>query len=67
MTLAKLSGTSYLSPDNLKDLPSIIPDMTRKLAFESPPLPLWDNRILFIILVVLLTLEWSLRKKYKLL
>ena len=67
MTLAKLSGTSYLSPDNLQDLPSIIPDMTRKLAFESPPLPLWDNRILFIILVVLLTLEWSLRKKYKLL
>ena len=67
MSLAKLSGTSYLNPDNLQELPSIIPDMTRKLAFESPPFPLWDNRILFIILVALLTLEWSLRKKYKLL
>mgnify|MGYP003949064241 FL=1 len=67
MDLAKLSGTAYLNPDNLQGLPSMIPDMTRKLAFESPPFPLWDNRILFIILVALLTLEWSLRKKYKLL
>ena len=67
MGLAKLSGTTYLNPDNLQGLPSKIPDMTRKLAFESPPFPLWDNRILFIILVALLTLEWSLRKKYKLL
>ena len=65
--LAKLSGTAYLDPDKLQVLPSEIPDMTRKLAFESPPFPLWDNRILFIILVALLTLEWALRKKYKLL
>ena len=67
MGLAKLSGTTYLNPDNLKDLPSRIPDMTRMLAFESPPYPLWDNRVLFIILVTLLIVEWSLRKKYKLL
>ena len=65
--LAKLSGTAYLNPDKLQRLPSEIPDMTRNLAFESPPFPLWDNRILFIVLVALLTLEWALRKKYKLL
>ncbi len=65
--LAKLSGTAYLNPDKLQGLPSRIPDMTRNLAFESPPFPLWDNRILFIVLVALLTLEWALRKKYKLL
>ncbi len=65
--LAKLSGTAYLNPDKLQGLPSEIPDMTRNLAFESPPFPLWDNRILFIVLVALLTLEWALRKKYKLL
>ena len=59
--------TCVLNPDNLKDLPSRIPDMTRMLAFESPPYPLWDNRVLFIILVTLLIVEWSLRKKYKLL
>ncbi|HAA86619.1 MAG TPA: hypothetical protein DCE22_00090 [Verrucomicrobiales bacterium] len=65
--LAKLSDTAYLNPDKLQGLPSRIPDMTRNLAFESPPFPLWDNRILFIVLVALLTLEWALRKKYKLL
>ncbi|MCH2026236.1 MAG: VWA domain-containing protein [Verrucomicrobiales bacterium] len=65
--LAKLSGTAYLNPDKLQGLPSEIPDMTRNLAFESPPFPLWDNRIQFIVLVAHLTLECALRKKYKLL
>lgn len=60
------TGGAYFSPDKISDIPTVLPDLSRRLTYDSPPMPLWDNRILFISLFILLVLEWALRKKFKL-
>ena len=56
----------YYNPDEIATIPDALPDLSRKLSYDSPPMPIWDNRIVFIILVLLLIFEWAFRKKYKL-
>ena len=60
------TGGAYFSPDKISDIPTVLPDLSKRLTYDSPPMPLWDNRILFISLFILLVLEWVLRKKFKL-
>lgn len=64
--MAASTGGRYFKPDELKFIPDSIPDLSRRLTYDSPPMPLWDNRIVFIILFLLLVIEWALRKKSKL-
>ena len=56
----------YYNPDEIATIPDALPDLSRKLSYDSPPMPIWDNRIVFILLVLLLIFEWAFRKKYKL-
>ena len=56
----------HYNPDEIAAIPDAIPDLSRKLSYDSPPMPIWDNRIVFIVLVLLLVFEWAFRKKYKL-
>ncbi len=65
--LALVSGGAYFDPDGVDALPDALPDRIRSLTSESPPLPVWDNRLLLWLLAGLLTLEWAFRKKFKLL
>lgn len=70
--IAQRSGGQYLPLDELEKLPDLLPTKVTRAEFNSPPKPLWDaSRSLrwsvFLIPVVLLTIEWSLRKYYKLL
>ena len=70
--LAQRSGGQYLPLDELKKLPELLPTKVTRAEFNSPPKPLWDaSRFLrwtvFLIPAVLLTIEWALRKYYKLL
>ncbi len=60
------TGGVYFNPDQISAIPDLLPDLSRRLTYDSPPRPLWDNRILFISLFLLLVLEWALRKKFKL-
>ena len=64
--IALSTGGGYYNPDEIATIPDAIPDLSRKLSYDSPPMPIWDNRIVFILLVLLLIFEWAFRKKYKL-
>jgi hypothetical protein len=65
--LATESGGEYFEADQYLKLASLIPDRTRKLEVDGKPLPLWDKGYLLVVLVVLLCVEWSVRKYFKLL
>lgn len=64
--MARASGGGYYNPDLAGDLPAALPDRVKNLAFESPPKPVWDNTALLVLLAGLLTIEWGLRKKFRL-
>ena len=64
--IANTTGGGYYNPDEIAAIPDAIPDLSRKLSYDSPPMPIWDNRIVFSILFLLLVSEWAFRKKYKL-
>jgi hypothetical protein len=70
--IAEQSGGKYFSIENLDQVAAVLPDLESRIEFDSPPQPLWDlNRWLrglaFLFPVLLLTIEWALRKWYKLL
>jgi uncharacterized membrane protein len=70
--IAKQSGGEYFRLEQISKLPEALPTLVTRAEFNSPPKPLWDaNRVLrwlfYGLPVVLLTIEWILRKWYKLL
>jgi hypothetical protein len=65
--LAETSGGKYFDVDQVYELAAAIPDRTRTIALQSKPFPLWDTNRVLLVLVALLSLEWALRKKFKLL
>ncbi len=65
--LATLTGGKYFDIDQTAALALAVPDRIRHLEMRSPPIPVWDTNRVLILLVTLLTLEWAMRKRYKLL
>ncbi len=70
--IAANSGGKVFQLYELQQLATEIPRMTTKTELRSPPVPLWDlnqrlRLLVFALPVVLLTVEWALRKKFKLL
>ncbi len=65
--LAEASGGRYFDVDQLDQLPAAVPDRRRTLDVQSKPIPLWDTSRVLLLLVGLLTVEWALRKRFKLL
>ena len=70
--IANQSGGEYFRLEQISKLPEALPTLVTRAEFNSPPKPLWDAsqtlRWLFYGLpVFLLTIEWILRKWYKLL
>lgn len=70
--IAQRSGGEYLALDELEKLPNLLPTKVTRAEFNSPPRPLWDASdflrwSVFLIPAVLLSIEWALRKYYKLL
>ena len=65
--LAQFGGGAYFDPASASTLAAVLPNRVRNLESESQPLPVWDNRLLLFLLAGLLTVEWALRKKFKLL
>ena len=58
----------YCDPDEAIGLAALIPDRSRTPPpIRERPRPLWDNRYVLMALMSLLTVEWILRKKAKLL
>lgn len=65
--MASLSGGKYYNINEFLSIPAAIPDRTRTLRVEGKPQPLWDTALLLGTLVVLLSIEWGVRKYQKLL
>ncbi len=64
--LATASGGACLNLDRLADLPSRIPDRREALVMRSKPIEIWDTWRVMLLLVVLLGIEWAVRKRYHL-
>ncbi len=64
--LAQASQGRVLRPDQFNQLPQFIADKTEILIEPDKPAGLWDTDRLLILLLMLLTLEWGVRKRYKL-
>lgn len=72
MEIATLSGGKYYRLEQIETMPTDLPDLITRAEFNSPPEPLWDvspvlRWLAFSLPVVLLSLEWMIRKWYKLL
>lgn len=68
LTLAERSfGGRYWEVDQVADLVRAIPDQHQTIQIRSRPVSLWDNGKMLAVLVVLLGVEWSLRKWNRLL
>jgi len=65
--LAEASGGRYLEIDEAGMLGELIPDRSTTIRIRERPRPLWDNRYVLMLLVGLLTIEWILRKRARLL
>jgi hypothetical protein len=65
--IAKLTGGQYFDIDQTGQLAASLPDRIRRLELRSPPMPVWDTNRVLILIAVLLSLEWALRKRFKLL
>lgn len=64
--LAKLSGGRYFDVSQLKELAAAIPDKSETIEVRDKPDPLWDVRGMLFALVLLLGVEWFIRKQCKL-
>jgi uncharacterized membrane protein len=67
--LAELSGPGgrYFDLSEIDQVVAAVPDKTQVVETRSPPEPLWDIPEVLIALVVLLGIEWAVRKRNKLL
>ena len=54
---------NFRTIDRADDLARLIPD-DRKTAVREVPRELWNSNLMLLLIVVLLTAEWILRKKY---
>ena len=65
--LAEASGGKYFEIDEADRLAELIPDSSRSFVTRERPRPLWDNGYVLLAIVGILSIEWMLRKKAKLL
>ena len=68
VTLAEQShGGRYFETDEMTEITGLIPDLHEEIAIRSRPTTLWDNLMTFLLLIVLLSVEWAVRKWSRLL
>jgi hypothetical protein len=60
-------GGRYWEIDEVRDLPAAIEDLHEEIPIRSRPTTLWDNGKVLALLVLLLCVEWAVRKWNRLL
>jgi len=70
--IAEASGGQYFSIDQWDQLVAAVPATETPTDYNTPPEPIWDVHrplrwIVFLIPFLLLTVEWAVRKRYRLL
>ena len=64
--ISNRSGGSHFAIDETDALAAAIPDRQETTIVQGRPIELWDTNRALILLVVLLTAEWALRKRFRL-
>ncbi|MFO8012869.1 MAG: VWA domain-containing protein [Phycisphaerae bacterium] len=64
--LARRSGGRYYEIDEADRIAGDLPDRQETIIVREPPRTLWDTWRLLALLVGLLTVEWAVRKRYRL-
>ena len=59
--LAEQTGGRALTPDRLAELAEVIPDRSVRIPDDVAE-PIWDTRLFLALLVLILSIEWGLRK-----
>jgi hypothetical protein len=62
--LAETTGGRYWEPDQLDQLPDAI-QLSRAGITEQEIRPLWDAPAVFLLLLLLKTVEWCLRRRWR--
>jgi hypothetical protein len=65
--IAEASGGKYFDIDQLGQVPAKVPERIRENEIQKPPRMLWDTSLVLGLLLVLLSVEWGMRKAFKLL
>jgi len=65
-SLSQTTGGKILTTDELRQLPTLLPNRRLKLAGEPDIQTLWDTPLALIIVVLLLTAEWIGRRLLRL-
>lgn len=65
--LASTTGGRYLEVDEAGELATLIPDCSQTMVSRERPKPLWDNGYVLLLLTTIVTVEWILRRKARLL
>jgi len=63
--MATRTEGKYLDVNQTAQLLDLVPQRTETIVIRGKPLELWDTSRLLILLIVLLTIEWALRKRLK--
>jgi len=63
--LAEHSGGRYYAIDETDRIADDLPDRRETVVVREPPRTLWDTWRLLVLLVGLLTVEWAVRKRYR--
>lgn len=62
--LAELSGGKYLAVRDLPTLPDLMPDQSRIVKLPPQERELWNNWMVFFVIMSLAGMEWFLRRRY---
>ena len=65
--IAGRSGGRYFGLHEAHELPGAVPERSESITVREKPRELWDTVHLLGLLALLLTVEWALRKRFRLL
>jgi hypothetical protein len=64
--IARRTDGAYFEVDQVDNLPPAVPRRAESIVIPDRPRELWDTSRMLVLIVVLLTVEWALRKYSKL-
>ncbi|MDQ6660721.1 MAG: hypothetical protein M3Z24_07115, partial [Chloroflexota bacterium] len=67
LQIAQAGGGEVLTPDTLKQLPDRLREAHATLSDKTQARSLWDRAWVLALILGLLTLEWTLRRRFGLL
>ncbi len=65
--IAQRAGGQYFAVNEISSVVDAVPQRRKITTVHGRPIPLWDTSRVLLLFVILLTIEWALRKRFRLL